>query len=39
LKSLGYRGILAIEREIDDPEQKKKDVSMAVELLQRLRGQ
>lgn len=39
LRSLGYRGILAIEREIEDPEQKKKDIAMAVALLTRLRAQ
>jgi L-ribulose-5-phosphate 3-epimerase len=38
LKSLGYQGILSIEREIDDAEQKKADVRMAVELLERLRA-
>jgi L-ribulose-5-phosphate 3-epimerase len=37
LKSLGYKGILCIEREIDDPEQKKADVRMAIGLLQELR--
>jgi sugar phosphate isomerase/epimerase len=38
LKQIGYRGILSIEREIPDKEQKKRDLRMAVELLNRLRA-
>ncbi|HYO82110.1 MAG TPA: sugar phosphate isomerase/epimerase family protein [Bryobacteraceae bacterium] len=37
LKQVGYKGILSIEREIEDQEQKKRDLRSAVELLQRLR--
>lgn len=37
LKSLGYKGILCIEREIDNTEEKQADIRMAVELLQELR--
>ncbi|HET8548016.1 MAG TPA: sugar phosphate isomerase/epimerase family protein [Bryobacteraceae bacterium] len=39
LKQFGYKGILGIEREILDKEQKKRDMKMAVELLERLRKQ
>jgi sugar phosphate isomerase/epimerase len=39
LKQLGYRGILSIEREIDDEEQKKADMRNAVKLLEQLRQQ
>ena len=38
LKSLDYRGILSIEREIEDEEEKKRTLRSAVELLQRLRA-
>ena len=38
LKSLGYKGILSIEREIDNTEEKKADIRTAVELLERLRA-
>lgn len=38
LKSLGYTGTLNIEREGQTPEQWRKDVAMAVELLARLRA-
>lgn len=38
LKQLGYTGTLNIEREIDDQEQRKKDIRMGVELLERLRA-
>jgi L-ribulose-5-phosphate 3-epimerase len=39
VKQLGYTGILAIEREVEDPEQRKRDLRHGVELLQRLRRQ
>jgi sugar phosphate isomerase/epimerase len=39
LKQIGYTGILSIEREIPDKEQKKRDVRMGVELLEKLRRQ
>ena len=39
LKQMGYRGILSIEREVQDREQKKRDMRAAVELLERLRRQ
>lgn len=38
LKEIGFRGPLNIEREIEDQEQKRKDVKMAIELLNRLRA-
>jgi len=38
LKSLGYTGTLNVEREGQTPEQWRKDVQMAVELLARLRA-
>jgi sugar phosphate isomerase/epimerase len=38
LKSLGYAGTLNIEREGQSPEQWRKDLAMAVELLARLRA-
>lgn len=37
LKQVGYKGILSIEREIDDREQRRRDVRQGVELLERLR--
>jgi sugar phosphate isomerase/epimerase len=38
LKEVGYRGPLTIEREIEDQNQKREDVKMAIGLLERLRG-
>ena len=38
LKQIGYKGTLNIEREIEDPEQKKTDIRNAVKLLESLRG-
>lgn len=38
LKQLGYKGILSVEREIEDQQQKKADVEMAINLLRRLRA-
>jgi sugar phosphate isomerase/epimerase len=38
LKQVGYKGVLSIEREIEDQEQKKVDMRNAVKLLERLRG-
>ena len=38
LKQVGYKGVLNVEREIDDLEQKKADMRMGVELLKRLRA-
>ena len=38
LKELGYKGTLNIEREIEDQEQRKQDIRMAVRLLEQLRG-
>jgi L-ribulose-5-phosphate 3-epimerase len=37
LKQIGYTGVLSVEREIEDQEQKARDVSEAVKLLERLR--
>jgi L-ribulose-5-phosphate 3-epimerase len=37
LKQVGYTGILSIEREIEDEEQKKADMRAAVKLLEQLR--
>ena len=37
LKQIGYSAPLNIEREAEDPEQRRKDIRLAVELLQRLR--
>ena len=37
LKQVGYKGTLNVEREIDDPEQKKIDMRKGVDLLKRLR--
>ena len=37
LKQVGYTGILSIEREIEDEEQKKTDMRAAVKLLEELR--
>ena len=37
LKQVGYTGILSIEREIEDQEQKGKDIRDGVKLLERLR--
>jgi sugar phosphate isomerase/epimerase len=39
LKQISYKGILSIEHEIPDKEQKKRDMRKAVELLERLRRQ
>lgn len=39
LKQLGYKGTLHVEREIDDPEQKRADIAAAVALLKRLRSE
>jgi L-ribulose-5-phosphate 3-epimerase len=39
LKQIGYTGILSIEHEIADKEQKKRDIRAGVELLERLRKQ
>jgi sugar phosphate isomerase/epimerase len=36
LKQVGYKGILSIEREVEDPEQKKTDMKAGVELLRKL---
>lgn len=36
LKQIGYTGTLNVEREVEDPERKKADIRMGVELLQRL---
>jgi sugar phosphate isomerase/epimerase len=36
LKQIGYKGILAIEREVEDYGQKLRDVRMGVELLQKI---
>ena len=36
LKQVGYKGTLNIEREVEDPEQKKADMRKGVELLKRL---
>ena len=36
LKDLGYKGPLTIEREAHDPEERKRDIRMAVGLLQKL---
>jgi sugar phosphate isomerase/epimerase len=38
LKSLGYKGTVNVEREIEDREQRKADIRGAVELLQRVRA-
>jgi sugar phosphate isomerase/epimerase len=38
LKQIGYRGTLNIEREIEDQQQRLRDIRMAVGLLERLRG-
>jgi sugar phosphate isomerase/epimerase len=38
LKEIGYKGPLIIEREASDPEQRRGDILMAVELLRRLGG-
>jgi L-ribulose-5-phosphate 3-epimerase len=38
LKQIGYKGILAVEREVEDYQQKLRDVKMGVELLERIRG-
>jgi sugar phosphate isomerase/epimerase len=38
LKEVGYRGPLTIEREIEDQDQKLRDIKMAIGLLERLRA-
>lgn len=38
LRQVGYKGTLNIEREIEDQEQKKRDMRNGVQLLERLRG-
>ena len=38
LKDLHYKGPLTIEREAQDPEERKRDIRMAVSLLQKLVG-
>ena len=38
LKEIGYTGPLCVEREIPDHQQRLKDIRVAVELLERLRG-
>ena len=38
LKQIRYRGTLNVEREAEDPEQRKADIRMGVQLLERLRG-
>jgi sugar phosphate isomerase/epimerase len=38
LKQVGYKGVLNVEREVDDLEQKKADMRMGVELVKRLRA-
>ncbi len=38
LKQVGYTGILSIEREIEDQEQKANDIRSGVRLLEQLRG-
>lgn len=38
LKAAGYRGPLSIEREVEDQEQRRRDIRAAVRLLEQLRG-
>lgn len=38
LRQIGYRGALNVEREAEDPEQRKADIRMGVQLLEQLRG-
>jgi sugar phosphate isomerase/epimerase len=38
LKEIGYRGTLNIEREVENQEDRLRDIRMAVGLLERLRG-
>ena len=38
LKEIGYRGTLNIEREVENQEERLRDIRMAVGLLERLRG-
>ncbi len=38
LKQIGYRGTLNIEREIENQQQRRQDIRMAVRLLEQLRG-
>jgi sugar phosphate isomerase/epimerase len=38
LKQVGYTGVLNIEREIEDQEQRKSDIKAGVRLLEGLRG-
>jgi len=38
LKEIGYRGTLNIEREIENPQERLRDIRMAVGLLERLRS-
>lgn len=38
LKEIGYRGLLSIERETDDPERRARDIRQAIALLERLRS-
>ncbi len=38
LKEIGYTGTLNIEREIEDQDQRRRDIRMAVELLRRVTG-
>jgi sugar phosphate isomerase/epimerase len=38
LKEIGYTGPLTIEREAQDPQERLRDIRMAVGLLEKLRG-
>lgn len=36
LKQVGYKGTINVEREVEDPEQRKRDIQMGVQLLRQL---
>lgn len=38
LREIGYKGPLCIEREVEDPEERRRDIAMGVKLLERIRG-